>query len=103
MHARVESLFAPKGGSSAAEYEDSFRVSFRGRYPREGNAWRCLCRCAVADGATESSYSAHWADLLVYAAVSGKLDQEAIPASLPALQERWRKHVEGRPMSWFAE
>jgi hypothetical protein len=103
MHARVESLSAPKGGSSAAEYEDSFQVAFWGWHPRKGGALRCRCRCAVADGATESSYSAFWADLLVGAAMRGDLAHKAIPASLPALQQEWRKHVEGRPLAWFAE
>lgn len=54
MHTVAVGLTAPRLGRTAAENEDAFHA------PPDGSA-----RFAIADGATESSYSKAWARLLV--------------------------------------
>lgn len=55
-------------------------------------------RVAVSDGATESSWSGIWAQLLTESFVAGELSidsPEAFAAAVPALAERWKKETEG--------
>ncbi|HZU13808.1 MAG TPA: protein phosphatase 2C domain-containing protein [Chloroflexota bacterium] len=93
MRLRVRPLVAPKRGSTPEEYEDA-------RWPVRSGVHRSL-RCAVADGATEASFSGLWARLLVEAFRHGRLD--AALTALPALQEQWQAAVAGIPLPWYAE
>ena len=55
MHITGTTLCLPKDGNTKAEYEDA-------AYPgNEINYYGELFRCAVADGATETSFSRLWA------------------------------------------
>lgn len=80
-----------KRGNAPEEYEDAFAGD-----PSRG-------RFAVADGASESSFAAGWAKLLVqgFVAVAGqpwwKIDW------LGPLRQRWSAEVDGRPLPWYAE
>jgi hypothetical protein len=80
----------PKRGHGSAENEDACAHSAaHGRF-------------AVADGATESSFAALWARLLV-----DEFVKPQTPADwagwLPALQERWAAAVGAAPLPWYAE
>src|SRR5690242_16921574 len=78
----------PRRGYSADEYEDAFAGDDRtGRF-------------AVADGATESSFAAAWARLLVEEYVRTPTRWSSW---LPAVRRRWAAGVEGRPLPWYAE
>jgi hypothetical protein len=87
----TKKFWVPKNGSSEAEYEDacSFAKS-DGRF-------------AVADGATEASFSGIWAKQLVRAFRKKELSVPITPAELKPLQEEWQKNVHRRPLPWFAE
>jgi hypothetical protein len=78
----------PKRGHSAAEYEDAFA----------GNAE--AARFALADGASESSFSGEWARLLVEAFVRAPVRW---PAWLLPLQARWAATAVSGPLPWYAE
>ena len=59
MHVFAQPFWAPKQGNEDNEYEDAF-------WPRKSIEHRATSfHCAVADGATETSYSGIWAKQLV--------------------------------------
>jgi serine/threonine protein phosphatase PrpC len=82
----------PKRGHSAEEYEDAFAGD-----PQSG-------RFAIADGASESSFAALWARLLVQTFVQAPPGPPCPWAEwLPPLQKRWDLEVNDRPLPWYAE
>jgi len=92
----AKAFWLPKAGNTEAEYEDAFLP----RHP-EQRRLRSF-RCAVADGATETSFSGMWAKQLVRAFCSCTPDALILTA-LPALQQRWLTTVQRRPLPWYAE
>jgi serine/threonine protein phosphatase PrpC len=82
---------AHKRGNAPGEYEDAFA----------GEA--VTARFAVADGASESSFAATWAQLLV----EGFLSAEGMPWRqlewLTPWRARWSAEVDGQPLPWYAE
>jgi hypothetical protein len=90
---------APKAGGSDAEYEDA---SWPDRTYQRSTQERF--RCAVADGATETSYSRSWAHLLVSAFANGRLSGPELE-ELEVLRRRWRRGVQRRLQGshpWYA-
>ncbi len=88
-----------KAGNSGDEYEDAFAPA----YPLAGD--HAEFRCAVADGATETSFSGLWAQILVDAyAVDGL--SYVKPETIQPLAERWREAINTRtaqkPLPWYA-
>ncbi|MEZ4542307.1 MAG: hypothetical protein R3C24_00210 [Cyanobacteriota/Melainabacteria group bacterium] len=75
----------PKAGNSPEEYEDGFSV-------KEINEEEI--RFAIADGATESSFSGIWAALLCEGYT------ESIP--IASLKERWLARVDALELPWYA-
>lgn len=97
MRIVAQAFWRPKAGNIADEYEDA--------------AWPCrdlrghflAFSAAVADGATETSFSGLWAKLLVQAYCRGYIQRHGFLESLPAIQERWRRRVSGKSLPWYAE
>lgn len=88
---RWRAVHVPKQGHSADEYEDAHAAA-----PRAG-------RFAVADGASESSFAALWARLLVEGFTQpGRLRDRGADWLAP-LCTRWASEVDGRPLPWYAE
>lgn len=88
---RWQALHTHKRGNAPEEYEDAFAGdAAKGRF-------------AVADGASESSFAATWAKLLV----EGFLVAEGMPwrdfAWLGPARQRWAADVDLRPLPWYAE
>jgi hypothetical protein len=88
----------PKAGNAADEYEDAWASIPGGE---EGAS--APFRCAVADGATETSFSGLWARLLAEAYCTGADSPEALDAALPLAQRAWRDEVGAIPLPWYAE
>ncbi len=79
-----------KNGCAPEEYEDSFA-------PGEISTENVQeFRCAVADGATETSFSGLWAKILCDAYVAGQ-------TSLEELQKQWLEQVSSQELPWYAE
>jgi hypothetical protein len=103
--ATVPALFAPrasffalpKAGNSAEEYEDAWATS------EIAEAAPGTFACAVADGATETSFSGLWARLLTAAYCAGVDTPDALFDVLPLMQEEWRRAVDAIPLPWYAE
>jgi hypothetical protein len=96
-------FWVPKAGNSSGEYEDAFWPT-----PRRGQSQSLVsfvkpARFAVADGATESSYSKVWANLIVRAFGLGRLRGPDLAIGLEEEQRRWLERVGGRELPWYAE
>jgi hypothetical protein len=87
----AKEFWVPKRGSSETEYEDAFNLAEDGS------------RFAVADGATETSFSGIWAKQLVRAFTKKKLSIPIALEELKPLQSRWEKIVHRHPLPWYAE
>lgn len=97
MRIYANSWWLPKRGNTAEEYEDAC-------WPRDLCSGPCAAfRCAVADGATETSFSGLWARLLVRAHGRGRLTPRGLPEALRPLQREWRRRVSATPLPWYAE
>lgn len=98
MRVSAQAFWSPKVGNQESEYEDAFWPD----HPiisEKNNTFRF----AVADGATETSFSAVWAKQLVRAFGRGELDGSEMSQTLNALRERWIKIVSRKPLPWYAE
>jgi hypothetical protein len=87
----------PKAGNTEEEYEDAFWPLS----PVEESDTQFSF--AVADGATETSYSKVWAKLLVEAYCAGQLEGTSFDESLTELQAKWKEAVTAQPLPWYAE
>jgi serine/threonine protein phosphatase PrpC len=97
MRVRVEVFGLPKAGNTDDEYEDASWPS--GAIEEE----RASLNLAVADGATETSFSASWAKLLVEAFGDDVLHGATLIEDLLPLQSRWKQQVGEKPLPWYAE
>ncbi len=83
-------FWLPKSGCSLEEYEDAFAPAEIAQKDLKE------FRCAIADGATETSFSGLWAGILCRGFVDKKEE-------LHVLQEEWRAQVSGKDLPWYAE
>jgi len=97
MWVRVRGCSVQKAGNHPDENEDSF-------HPRHVvHAEARYLRVAIADGATESSYSREWAEELVRGYGRGRLPPARFDSGLGRLQNRWQARVGNRPLPWYAQ
>jgi hypothetical protein len=82
-------FWLPKQGNATSEYEDAFSSD------KIASTGVEVFRCAVADGATEASFSQSWAKILANGYVEG--------FDLPKLQEAWRAETTQQDLPWYAE
>jgi len=85
----------PKSGNALGEYEDAFC--------RHCHLGADVSRLAVADGATEASFSRQWAQLLVRAYCDGQFANDVLWRALQELQPKWLAKVRPTPLPWYAE
>jgi len=97
MHVSAQPYSVPKAGNSEEEYEDAYWPS--GQVEDSGASFSF----AVADGATEASYSKAWARILVEAYCNGPLDASDLTERLPGLQAKWRESLDTQSLPWYAE
>ena len=98
MDAYLKAFWLPKEGSTKSEYEDAFFPLKERNYPIAKRP-----RFAIADGATEASFSRLWARLLVCGFVRQRLGLPPTPEQLKPMQERWKSKVSGKSLAWYAE
>ncbi|OQB27107.1 MAG: hypothetical protein BWY10_01595 [Chloroflexi bacterium ADurb.Bin180] len=95
MFATVSRYVCVKAGNQPDECEDAFCIRGVRRGP--------TLRCAVADGATESSFSRAWATRLVHAYARRPFDDLADLVKRAGLLGRgWRRVFLHRPLPWYA-
>jgi Protein phosphatase 2C len=85
-----------KAGNTSEECEDAFRCS----PPDSPFPWYL----AIADGATESSFSREWASQLVQSFIREPFNSaEEIADWLPPLQQNWSNWLSEQDLLWFAK
>lgn len=90
-------FWAPKAGNTHEEYEDA-------SWPLTATEVESgIFRCAVADGATESSFSGEWARLLVEAYRQGANTETKILKTLPTVSEAWSRDRTTESLPWYAQ
>lgn len=94
----VRHIVLPKYGNAFDECEDSIFI-----YPKKLKG-SVNVKFAVADGATESSFSKEWASLLT-SSIKGKahVSKGNLIKILPRLQNEWKDNVFSRPLPYYAE
>jgi hypothetical protein len=90
----VQAFSCQKAGNARTEYEDAWAI--------RGSDSPTRCRVAVADGATESSYSALWANLLVESFARGRFNGPDFFEDLGAIRRLWWRKIRSRPLAWYA-
>jgi hypothetical protein len=96
MRLFAEALTMPKAGNTNSEYEDAY-------WPVGPVLDESCPRFAVADGATETSFSGVWAKQLVEAYGAGAFENPPDSGWLPELQRKWWSLVRDKPLPWYAE
>jgi len=86
-----------KAGNTSDEYEDAYWAEHLKDDENE------LFICAIADGATSTSYSKLWAQLLVQAYCNRTFDPHQAQNSLTPVQQEWRNQIGSKPLPWFAQ
>ncbi len=89
MHIRCKTLWLPKDGNSDEDYEDAAFPSTT--VDEKADTFRC----AIADGATEASFSGLWSNILVEGLVYG--------SELPTLRKEFTAKVGTKVLPWYAE
>jgi hypothetical protein len=93
----MRAFWLAKAGNTPAEYEDAF-------WPRDGRLHESgAARLAIADGATETSFSGAWARLLVASYGRGFLYDSNFDAELRRIRRIWARFVGRKPLPWYAE
>lgn len=96
MQIIAETFWLPKHGNTPAEYEDAF-------FPKKNfNQEVKRFRAAIADGATETSFSKEWANLIVQKCCMVN-DKKQFIQDLPELQTQWYAEVNKKNMPWYAQ
>lgn len=100
MRIRCNAFWLQKAGNSADEYEDAYAHE-----TPVDSGWEQF-RCAVADGATETSFSGLWAQILADAFVGQRLTRLQAEHLAP-LSTQWRAAIAARtahkPLPWYAQ
>jgi len=117
MKITCDTFWLPKAGNHPNEYEDAWAIS----YILVGSNEVKHCtdqtftgvvsefRCAIADGATETSFSGEWADVLVKSFVThGNVRSNFLAdENLRLLQEEWHLRIDektrDKPLPWYAQ
>jgi hypothetical protein len=88
---RCRAFHTHKRGNTPQEYEDALAVD------------AARLRFAVADGASESSFTARWAKLLTEAFVTAEGKPWRNLDWLTPARQRWAAEVDPLPLPWYAE
>ena len=93
-------FLTPKKGNAPEECEDSisFGIQRRNRLARIG------LNVAIADGATESSFSKEWSDLLTKSFCRSAISlPDGLLQNLPGLRTEWEAMIAEKTLPWYAE
>lgn len=93
----MKTWWLPKAGLAEAEYEDAFWPP-GGRYENVE-----AFHAAIADGATEASFSREWARRLVRFYCAARTLQYDWLDIVPRAQGSWLRRIGGRALPWYAE
>lgn len=87
-----------KVGNSANENEDNVLVPSISELESEP-----IIKFAISDGATESSFSKEWSDLLVSCYKDKPFDLTNLPLTINAISEAWQSITSAIELPWYAQ
>jgi hypothetical protein len=94
-----DSASIPKLGNSVDENEDNIVI-----HPSKASTEPdSILRCAISDGATESSFSREWSNLLVSYYDERKFRKDVLPTTINSLSEEWKSKTTLVDLPWYAE
>ena len=115
MRVELSYFWLPKRGNADEEFEDAYAVYADGKLHRNREN-KQICRdnlelnkkllIAVADGATETSFSDLWAKILVRQFCAGKKRPDVaneVGDWLSRCRRTWQRAVTQKPLPWYAE
>lgn len=93
LKTKARYVILPKAGNTPEECEDAIYLSSNG------------AKVAIADGATESSFSREWAQMLVegFGKSRSKVATDNFMTHLNSWQAEWKKIVDTKDLPWYAE
>jgi hypothetical protein len=87
-----------KVGNSVNENEDNVLVPSNSDLESEP-----IIKFAISDGATESSFSKEWSDLLVSCYKDKPFDLDNLPLTINAISEAWQSIISVFELPWYAQ
>jgi serine/threonine protein phosphatase PrpC len=100
--ASVFCFSVPKNGNTQEEYEDSYSVYYPSNTDECQSDKNLLA--AIADGASESSFSNKWADILVKSYTEGEYTTlKELERKMEVLSSEWFSSVSSLELPWYAE
>src|SRR3954462_5687151 len=91
----IRSFTTPKFGNSVDENEDSILIP--------NKTEDILLRFAISDGATESSFSKEWAELLVKGYKDKSFDKHDLPETIKQISKSWKILTWSKDLAWYAQ
>jgi len=95
----------PKRGNTMNDYEDAFFYTINKSASQKSPInTDSPYRIAIADGATESSFAAEWAWLLVHEYVNNPFTSaKDIQNRIQDLSNQWNDYIKTKKLAWYAE
>jgi len=98
LQCQFKSITLPKFGNAVNENEDNLLEPSKSEIESD-----FLVRFAISDGATESSFSKEWSDLLVSAYKDKSFDKDHLPTTIKKISESWQSMATAIELPWYAE
>ncbi len=102
MQVTAQVFWLPKSGNTEREYEDAFWLPVPVKEDKPWDFQDGPFRVAIADGATETSFSAEWATLLTRGWGEQGTSGGRFRRALPVLAGQWRAGVSQFLLPWYA-
>jgi hypothetical protein len=93
-----KSITTPKLGNTVDENEDNILEPSKSEIQFD-----TLIRFAISDGATESSFSKEWSDLLVSGYKDQFFDKNHLSITIKKISETWQSIVSNIELPWYAQ
>lgn len=98
LKCNFKSITTQKSGNSIDENEDNILEPSKSEIEFD-----TLVKFAISDGATESSFSREWSDLLVSAYKDKPFDKDHLSETINAISFSWQSMANAIELPWYAE
>jgi hypothetical protein len=98
LRCKFSSITTPKLGNSVEENEDNILKPSKQEAESD-----IILKFAISDGATESSFSKEWSDLLVSSYKDKSFDEDHLAETVRVLSETWHAMTTTKEPPWYAE
>jgi hypothetical protein len=92
------SVSLPKQGNLASENEDNILKPSKSNLDIDNLAY-----FAISDGATESSFSKEWSDILVCSYTDKAFNKDNLSNTIKLASDTWKARTFSRDLPWYAE